>query len=90
MEKLVLSYDVNLRVVRSRLRVDENFDVIERRLTIGGKEASFFYIDGFVKDGEMLRLMQFLISEKKLLGARSFNIITSKKSICKGKFLDFA
>jgi stage V sporulation protein AF len=69
MEKLVLSYDVNLRVVRSRLRVDENFDVIERRLTIGGKEASFFYIDGFVKDGEMLRLMQFLISEKKLLGA---------------------
>ena len=69
MEKLVLSYDVNLRVVRSRLRVDENFDIIERRLTLGGKEASFFYIDGFVKDGEMLRLMQFLISEKKLSGA---------------------
>ena len=69
MEKLVLSYDVNLRVVRSRLRVDESFDIIERRMTVGGKEICFFYIDGFVKDGEMLRIMQFLISEKKLPGA---------------------
>lgn len=65
-EKLVLCYDINLRVVRSRLRVGESFDIIERKLTLGGKEACFFYIDGFVKDGEMLRLMQFLISEKKI------------------------
>lgn len=66
MEKLVLSYDVNLRVMRSRLRVDESFDIIERRLELCGKEASFFYIDGFVKDGEMLRLMQFFLSEKRI------------------------
>ena len=66
MERLVLCYDVNLRVVRSRLRVGENFDIIERRLTLAGKEASFFYIDGFVKDGEMLRLMQFFLSEKRM------------------------
>lgn len=65
-EKLVLCYDINLRVVRSRLRVGESFDIIERKLTLGGKEACFFYIDGFVKDGEMLRLMQFLLSEKKI------------------------
>ena len=69
MERLVLSYDVNLRVLRSRLRVEESFDIIERRMTVGGKEICFFYIDGFVKDGEMLRIMQFLISEKKLPGA---------------------
>lgn len=66
MERLVFGLDVNLRVLRSRLRVDENFDIIERRLTLGGKEACFFYIDGFVKDGEMLRLMQFFLSEKKI------------------------
>ena len=66
MERLVSSFDVNLRVLRSRLRVDESFDIIERRLTLGGKEACFFYIDGFVKDGEMLRLMQFFLSEKKI------------------------
>ena len=66
MERLVLCYDVNLRVVRSRLRVEESFDIIERRLTLAGKEVSFFYIDGFVKDGEMLRLMQFFLSEKRM------------------------
>jgi stage V sporulation protein AF len=46
--------------------VEESFDIIERRLTLAGKEASFFYIDGFVKDGEMLRLMQFFLSEKRM------------------------
>lgn len=60
------SFEVSLRVLRSKLRVDENFDVIERRLTIAGREACFFYIDGFVKDGEMLRIMQFLLSQKEL------------------------
>ncbi len=60
------SYQVNLRVLRSKLRVDENFDVVERRMTIAGQEACFFYIDGFVKDGEMLRIMQFLLSQKTI------------------------
>ena len=60
------SFEVSLRVLRSKLRVNENFDVIERRLTIAGREACFFYIDGFVKDGEMLRIMQFLLSQKEL------------------------
>ena len=66
MERLVLCYDVNLRVMRSRLRVSESFDIVERRLILAGKEACFFYIDGFVKDGEMLRIMQFLLSEKRI------------------------
>ncbi len=66
MERLSGSYEVNVRVLRGRLRVRENFDVIERHLTLCGKDACFFFIDGFVKDGEMLRLMQFLLSEKRL------------------------
>ena len=66
MERLVKSYDINTRVLRDRLRVKENFDVIERHLEVGGGDVCFFYIDGFVKDGEMLRIMQFLLSEKKI------------------------
>lgn len=69
MEKLVKSYDINTKVLRERLRVKENFDVIERHLSVGGTDVCFFYIDGFVKDGEMLRIMQFLLSEKRLGGA---------------------
>lgn len=66
MERLVNSYDINTRVLRDRLRVKENFDVIERHLEVGGCDVCFFYIDGFVKDGEMLRIMQFLLSEKRI------------------------
>lgn len=66
MERLVKAYDINTRVLRKKLRVEENFDVIERHLNLGGTEACFFYIDGFVKDAEMLRIMQFLLSEKKI------------------------
>lgn len=69
MESLSESYENNRTALSSCLRVSESFDVIERRLTVGGREGCFFYIDGFVKDGEMLRIMQYLISQKELSGA---------------------
>ena len=74
MERLVDSYEINRRVLRCELRVDENFDLIERRLMLGGREAAFYYIDGFVKDGEMLRLMQFFLSEKKMCTAEEMEM----------------
>ena len=69
MESLSESYEKNRTALSDRLRVTESFDVIERRLTLGGREGCFFYIDGFIKDGEMLRIMQYLISQKELSGA---------------------
>ncbi len=53
----------------ARLAVDESFDVIERRLVLGGSEASFFYVDGFVKDSVMQKIMQELVSGGELGGA---------------------
>jgi stage V sporulation protein AF len=67
--KLLENYSDNVGLISGLLRVEESFDIIERRLHIHEREICFFYIDGFVKDGEMLRIMQFLISEKKLPGA---------------------
>ena len=49
-----------------RLRVKESFDMIERHLSVCDRDMCFFYIDGFVKDGEMLRIMQYLMSQKKI------------------------
>ena len=62
MEKLSELYSEARHAIAKRLGAEKNFDVIERRLEIAGREMSFFFIDGFVKDGEMQRIMQNLLS----------------------------
>ena len=52
--------------IAERLRVKDSFDIIERRLDVGTMEICFFYIDGFVKDAETLRIMQALLALKEL------------------------
>ncbi len=64
-------YAENTLLLREKLRVNESFDIIERHLTVCERDTCFFYIDGFVKDGEMLRIMQYLLSQKELSDARS-------------------
>ena len=59
-------YGTNKNKIRSCLSAGENFDIIERRIDVAGGEVCFFYIDGFVKDGEMQRVMQFMLSQKEL------------------------
>ena len=50
------------------LRVNKSFDIVERHLDIGEDEVTFFYIDGFTKDSEMQRLMQFMLSKAEIGG----------------------
>ena len=66
------SYGENVRRISARLRIGESFDLIERRLTVAKKGATFFYIDGFIKDGEMQRIMQYMLSQKELGCAKDF------------------
>ncbi len=66
MKKLSEIYSQTRLDLAKRLGAERNFDVIERRLEIAGREMSFFFIDGFVKDGEMQRIMQNLLSLKEL------------------------
>ncbi len=65
-EILCADYDENVDMMRRTLRVKESFDIIERHLTVCDRDMCFFYIDGFVKDGEMLRIMQYLLSQKTI------------------------
>ena len=44
----------------------KSFDMIKRRLKIGKSEATFYYIDGLVKDETMLKLMQIFTGMKQL------------------------
>ena len=68
--RLSEDYGENVLRLRSRMRVRESFDIIERHLTVGGKDLCLFYVDGFTKDSEMQRIMQCLFSMKELTTAR--------------------
>ena len=68
-ERLFTDYDGNIKMMRERLRVKESFDIIERHLSVCDRDMCFFYIDGFVKDGETLRIMQYLLSQKSISSA---------------------
>lgn len=59
-------YNENVDILTDILRCSESFDLIVRRLHIHNNEMSFFYIDGFVKDSEMQRVMQTFLSLKEL------------------------
>ena len=66
MQKLSTDYKLNTDEFATRLRVKDSFDIIERRLSSSACEMCFFYVDGFVKDAEMLRIMQYLLSQKEI------------------------
>ena len=64
---LSLNHDANVSLLSSRIRGGDSFDIIERHLTVGDDDVCFFYVDGFVKDSEMQRLMQYLLSKKSIM-----------------------
>lgn len=70
-DRLYFDYDTSVMLLREKLRVGESFDIIERHLDVSGADVCFFYVDGFVKDAEMLRVMQYLLSQKELGDAKS-------------------
>ena len=71
MATLGAGYTENIAELTARLRTGASFDLIERHLEIGKRDMCFYFIDGFVKDGEMQRIMQYLLSIKELGDARS-------------------
>lgn len=62
MRKLSNLYSDNTSQLDRLLRVEENFDVIKKPLKIGRDEVTLYYIDGFVKDSVMQKLMLSLVS----------------------------
>ncbi len=65
MEKLSTSLRDNVSNLKQILRLDKNFDLIYKDMLIDGVEAGFFFIDGFVDDGMMQRILQFFYGLKK-------------------------
>ena len=61
-KKLSASFEENIRYMNEILPVTESFDIIRRDIMIGGKASVFYYIDGFIKDEVMLKIMDSFLS----------------------------
>lgn len=62
MKKLTADYRQNIALLDSELNVSGNFDMLKKKLMIGQDEITIYYIDGFVKDAVMQKLMIYLLS----------------------------
>lgn len=61
-KKFSTSFEQNICYMNQTLPVKESFDIIRRDMEIGEKSAVFYYIDGFIKDEAMLKLMDSFLS----------------------------
>ena len=59
------SLQENVTYLNSILPVSESFDLIQRDMIIGEKQSTFYFIDGFTKDGTMLKIMTSFFALKK-------------------------
>jgi len=58
-------YNVLIEEIRQKAPVGESFDLLERKLSIGGKDATMFFVDGLVDGGMMQRVIFSLFSLKE-------------------------
>ncbi len=67
---LIGTFSEKVVVLRSALRVDYSFDLLERQITVGGRRAQLFFVDAFTKDEVMEKILEFMmrLSETMLDG----------------------
>lgn len=63
--KVFSARDKNVDYMNQMLPVEDSFDIIQRDIQIGGKGATFYFIDGFTKDESMLKIMDSFFSIKE-------------------------
>ena len=59
------NFEQNIKYLNDTLRVDSSFDIVNREILIGERNAVFYFIDGFCKDELMQKLLQFLMGIQK-------------------------
>lgn len=59
------SFAENDRALCGVLHIDQSFDLIRRPVLLGGRDAAFYLIDGFVKDELFEKILEFFYSLQK-------------------------
>lgn len=57
--KISSKLDENIKYFNEELNVEQNFDILYRVVSFGGKTALFYFIDGLCKDDILEKLMEF-------------------------------
>lgn len=65
MKEFTASLQDNVSGLKEILRLDKNFDLIYKDMKIDDVDAGFFFIDGFIEDGIMQRILQYFYGLKK-------------------------
>ena len=62
--KLTGNFQEEKRRFHEILQMDKNFDIIYKSITIAGREAGIYFIDGYLKDTIMEKVIEFLYKLK--------------------------
>ena len=65
MKRVTASREENTAYINRVLPVKDSFDIIQRDIYIGGRAASFYFIDGFTKDETMLKILDSFMKVTK-------------------------
>ena len=71
--RLTDDHSENLKLIDSLLRVEDSFDMIKKELSLPDGRLALYYIDGFVKDAVMSKLMMHFLSLKSIIPPPSPN-----------------
>jgi len=55
------TFEKKVTLVRTTLRIDQSFDILERQILVGGRRAHLFFIDAFTKDEVMEKIFEFMM-----------------------------
>ena len=61
-QKITADLMENMKYFHEKLRVKKNFDIIYRMTMVADRQACIYFVDGFVKDDIMEKLMEFFYS----------------------------
>lgn len=61
MKKFVKNYEENVKTLNCIFRIEENFDLKEREIIIGGRKSKLYFVDAFCKDEILEEILKVLL-----------------------------
>lgn len=74
----ISDYEQRRQAVNDLLNIGETFDILQRRVVIGGKNAVFYMIDGFLKGELLQKFLEFMYGITRKDMPETFDDFTKK------------